>query len=156
MRRCDATRDIHCFWSGSNSSLDAYARWEELLTSFTSSLLFTLCHFHQGQHWNCRQNVRFLVPSKHGKWDTVLRGRAFIASELFHILHLMYKKVGWDSDSMYMPYTVHTMSFLLRWTLKLYIKYRIWGTISQREIGYCAARKDIHCWWRGSTSSLDA
>ena len=45
------------------------------------------------------------------------------------------------------PLMVHIVLSLPRFTFKSYSKYQTWGTLSEWERGYCAARRDIHCYW---------
>ena len=42
-----------------------------------------------------------------------------------------------------------------RLTLKLHIKWKIWGGIFEQEMGWYAMRRDIHCYWTGAYSPLD-
>ena len=59
-------------------SLDTQGRWEVFWTASTSPLLFTPCHFYQGQLSNCNPNVRFGVPYHHREWDVLQQGDILI------------------------------------------------------------------------------
>jgi len=44
----------------------------------------------------------------------------------------------------YNHHMIHTVSFLQKVTLKFYAKYQLLGTLSEREMGYCAVTRYLH------------
>ena len=58
-------------------------------------------------------------------------------------------------DSIYKHLMVHMVSFLPKITVKLCAKYQLFDTLSARDIGQCAVRKDTHCCLSVLYPSLD-
>ena len=59
-------------------------------------------------------------------------------------LRYMRKVVG-ASGSIYEPFIVHAVSFLLRLTLRLYTYHQIWDILVVKKMGWYAMSRDIHC-----------
>ena len=82
-----ARKGIHCWLSVSWLSLDICGSLEELLTSFTSPLWSTWCHFYPKQLSYFIKYVWFgALSSLHEKWDDLLKGENYIAAQVFHNL----------------------------------------------------------------------
>ena len=47
-------------------------------------------------------------------------------------------------DSTYKPVMVNSVPLLTKTTLKFHVKYQLLGPLSEQEIGYSAARRDIY------------
>ena len=91
---------------------------------------------------------QFLVPSKQGKWGAVLKGeRDSFPLEWFMTF------LGWiwvRFDDIYISYTLgapydQRRVISLKTTLNFHVKYKISGTLSAHEMGWCDILSDIHC-----------
>ena len=82
--------DNHYCWNASYTSLEVWEWWKQLLAASTSSIWSIFCYFPWGEHSIYIQNIRFLVPSQHRKWDAMLQGETSIVAWVFPELCYMY------------------------------------------------------------------
>ena len=93
------------------------------------------------------------------KWDVILKGESYIASEVFQIHPEMHETDGRSSwKHLSINYWSHWVlsHFLPRLALKLHTKYHILDTLSVQKIGCWTAMRDIHCSWSASKPSIVA
>ena len=87
---CSERRDIHCLWSVSKQSWDAWAQWEGLLIASVYQLLVQLSHFLPRLalrlHAKCHILNTLSVQTIPILWDVELQGETSIAYEVFQNL----------------------------------------------------------------------
>ena len=141
---CATIRNIHCWWSVPHLHWvynDFLRRFAHIFprhlmvhtVSFLPRLILKL-------HIKCRmlgtlfsQTTGWCAARKsiHCCWSILNLPNLYVA----------YDRSFWQCLKALM--VVHTVSFLMRLTLKLYTKYQILGTLFVSERGWCAARRDL-------------
>ena len=157
MRCCTMSRDIYCLWSASKSSLDAYERWEVLLTTSISHLWVSPCHFLA--KWALKLHTKCQMLDTLSVWHI---GWCITRKDI-HCLWIVSKPPvdawwGWEDLQ---TISIHQLwvspcHFPRQLTIKLLTKYQMLGTLSVQQMRCRCARKDIHCSWSVPLPALDA
>jgi len=91
------------------------------------------------------KTLDFRYPLRTRKGMLCCKGRHILLLRcVITFLRYMRKVVG-DSGSIYEHFIIHTLSFLLRLTLRLHTYYQIWDILFEHEVGWYAMSRDIHC-----------
>ena len=119
---CWATKcDIHCYWIGSYPTLDVWGRLEELLAAFTNPSLFIA--FIQVDSQIAHKMTDFgYPPCKRTGTGCCTERYQLLLECCIPFLGCICKMRG-GFDSIYTPFIVHTVSFLLKSIFKLCTKY---------------------------------
>ena len=148
--------DIHCLWSVSKSSLDAWDRYDELLcasfrplwasSSYVPPRMALKLHkipyvgYPLSTKMGCRSKRRVIHcfwSVSNPSWDAWDWWEELLIASVYQLL-------------------VPLSHFLPRLALKLHAKYHILDTLSVQKMGCWTARRDIHCLWSASNPFLDA
>ena len=143
---CYATRrDRHCCLGDTWPSLDVW-RWSEELLIASTSPYGPHCVITTTNNYKISYKISyFRYPLRTGNMRMCYKERHSLLLKCPIIFLRYMRMVRKVPDRLYNPHMVGRVSFLPKITLKFHTEYQVLGTLSALEMGWCAARINIHC-----------